>query len=232
METVFNIGGVMLASLAMLLLVVYPAFMFFNRWVFPSFQFGPQLKSGNVAVGIFLAGLFLGLFLFAGLAMPATPGGYDRDFRKWGLYEFGLHVDWMNFKGQAMTESGLNPSVCSGVGACGLMQFMPATAREMGLRDRFDAKASIRQGIRYDRRLWRAFTAPRPCQDRLDFAFMSYNAGLGNVLKFQRRAAAAGADPNLFEAIKPFVWKEPREYVERIWRWRLRFRKGVDWASC
>ncbi len=231
METVWNFGQVMLASAAMLVLV-YGAFLFFNRWVFPSFSFGEQLKKGNVAVGIFLAGLFVGLFLFAGLAMPASLDKYDRDFRKWSLYEFGYRVDHKNFVGQAYTESGGDPTICSHVGACGLMQFMPATAREMGLRDRFDTKESIRLGIKYDKRLWRVFKIPRPCQDRLDFAFMAYNAGLGNVLKFQRRAAAAGVDPNRFATIKPFVWKEPREYVERIARWRKRLRKGFDWASC
>jgi len=231
METAWNFGQVLLAWVAMLALV-YVAFLFFNRWVFPSFSFGAELKKGNVAVGVFLGLLFLGLFMFAGDAFPASTHRYDRDFRKAGYREFGMRVDWMNFKSQAMTESFMRTAVCSHVGACGLMQFMPATAREMGLQNRFDAKASIRAGIGYDKRLWRVFKAPRPCQDRLDFAFMAYNAGLGNVLKFQRRAAAAGVDPNRFATIAPFVWKEPREYVERIARWRKRFRKGVDWASC
>ena len=49
METVLNFGQVVLASVAMLG-VVYGAFLFFNRWVFPSFNFGPELKKGNVAV--------------------------------------------------------------------------------------------------------------------------------------------------------------------------------------
>ena len=240
METVYNFLQVLAASGAMLLLV-YLAFLFFNVLVFPTFKFGDALRKGNVAVGIFLAGLFLGLFLFAGLAMPAAPdstltGGrgvksYDRDFRKWGLYEFGMRVDWMNFKAQGMTESNLKADVCSHVGACGLMQFMAPTAGDMGLQDRFDAKESIRLGIKYDKRLWNVFAAPRPNWDRLAFAFMAYNAGLGNVLKFQQKAVAAGVDPNLFHTVKYFAWTEPREYVLRIERWRKRFRKGVYWTG-
>ena len=230
MDIVFNFAQVLAAS-AVMLALVYGAFQFFNWFVFPSFSFGKALKNGNVAVGIFLAGLFLGLFLFAGLAMPAAPGKYDRDFRKAGLYEFGLRVDWMNFKAQGMTESNLDPGVCSGVGACGLMQFMAPTAGDMGLRDRFNAKESIRLGVKYDKRLWNVFTDPRPNWDRLAFAFMAYNAGLGNVLKFQRRAHAAGVNPNLFATVKYFSWTEPREYVLRIERWRNRFRKGVPWAG-
>ena len=65
---------------------------------------------------------------------------------------------------------------------------------------------------------------PRPPDDRLAFAFMSYNAGLGNVVDvFQVKARQAGADPNRFATIAPFAWPEPRQYVERIARWAARF---------
>ena len=107
------------------------------------------------------------------------------------------------------------------------MQFMPGTAIGMGLTNRFDAKESIRLGIKYDRKLWRQWSAPRPAWDRLQFAFASYNAGLGYVLEFQRKAAAAGvANPNLWGDVAPFAWGEPREYIERIGRWCARFNRG------
>ena len=194
-----------------------------DRWIFPKVSFESSLNEGNLAVAVFLAALVLGIFLLMGRATAAPADRYDADFRKWARYHFGYTYPWQAFKAQGMTESNLDPKVCSQVGACGLMQFMPGTAAAMGLQDRFNARASIRRGIAYDRRLWRQFTEPRPAFDRLAFAFMAYNAGLGNVLKFQRRAQRNGADHRLFRAIRPYVWDEPGRYVERIERWCRRF---------
>lgn len=198
-----------------------------DRIFFKKIKFDDELAKGNIAVGIVVgavaAAFILGLFLFASKALAADLNRYDDEFRQWGRVHFGYVYDWEWFKAQGMTESGLKPDVCSHVGACGLMQFMPGTAVAMGLQDRFNARESVRLGIAYDRRLWDQFTSPRPLFDRLAFALMSYNAGLGNVLAFQRQAHVAGANPNLFETIKPWVWREPRDYVERISRWHGRF---------
>lgn len=237
MDALINITAMFAVGVVAGLLVIAATVFFLrkvDRWAFPEVDFADALKQKNLAVGIFLAAIgaafILGLFLLAGRATAAELDRYNGAFRKWGRYHFGYAYDWQWFKAQGMTESGLNPEVCSHVGACGLMQFMPGTAAAMGLQDRFNARASIRAGIAYDRRLWRQFTAPRPPRDRLYFAFMSYNAGLGNVLAFQRAALAAGTDPNLFETLRPHVWPEPREYVLRIQRWHQRF-VGKRWGS-
>lgn len=230
METALTILTLFLVTVAALALVL-GAVRMLDKVIFPNLSFEDALGENNIAVAVFLAALVLGIFYLASNTLAADVNRYDRDFRKWGRYQFGYAVDWRYFKAQGMTESGLDPSVCSHVNACGVMQFMPGTALAMGLTDRFDARASIRLGIKYDRRMWDQFTAPRPKLDRLAFAFMSYNAGLGNVLKFQRAAVAAGVNPNLFETLKPFAWREPREYVERIRRWRQRFRGGLGWAG-
>lgn len=47
------------------------------------------------------------------------------------------------------TESGFRPHVISHAGAMGVMQLMPATAREMGVWDPFDARESLDGGARY-----------------------------------------------------------------------------------
>jgi len=157
------------------------------------------------------------------VALPERLSRYDDDFRKWGRYHFGYALDWRWFKAQGLAESGLNPRLCSHAGACGLMQFMPATARAMGLTNRFDARESIRQGIRYDRMLWEVWKAPRPLLERLYFTLVSYNAGLGNALRFQARARAAGVpDANRYAQVEPHLWPEPRAYVAMIRRWRAR----------
>jgi hypothetical protein len=72
-------------------------------------------------------------------------------------------------------ESGGNPRAVSGAGALGLMQLMPATAREMGVGDPFDPEENARAGIRYLREKLREFGGSVP------LALAAYNAGSGAV---------------------------------------------------
>lgn len=218
MEAFLNIAilfAVGLLSLALCIIAVRTL----DRWIFPEVPFQASLNNGNVAVAIFLGALVLGIFLLMGRATAAPTDRYDGDFRKWARYHFGYAYDWQIFKAQGMTESGLKPGVCSHVGACGLMQFMPGTAAAMGLQNRYNARESIRAGIRYVLRLWRTESV----NGRLALAFVAYNAGPGNLRRFQRRARSAGDDPASFDGLTPHLWKEPRDYVQRIRRWCKRF---------
>lgn len=74
-------------------------------------------------------------------------------------------------------ESACNPNAVSCVGAAGLMQLMPETAREMGARDVKDPAQNIAAGTRYFARQYRRFA-------NLHLALAAYNAGPGNVEKF------------------------------------------------
>ncbi|HBR6620599.1 transglycosylase SLT domain-containing protein [Klebsiella pneumoniae] len=79
----------------------------------------------------------------------------------------------------ALTESGGNPFAISGAGAKGLFQFMPGTAKDMGLRgnDVFDPEKSANAAARYLGMLLRMNGGD------LDKALASYNWGIGNVQK-------------------------------------------------
>jgi membrane-bound lytic murein transglycosylase F len=98
---------------------------------------------------------------------------------------------WRRGKAQLIVESGLNPGVCSAVGACGLAQFMAPTWRDVWAgkvpeTQRFDAGLSIAAwGIETGRleRIWRA---PRPDEDRWSLTEASYNAGPGHIIEAQR----------------------------------------------
>jgi soluble lytic murein transglycosylase-like protein len=84
-------------------------------------------------------------------------------------------------------ESNFDPSAVSHKGASGLMQLMPATARDMYVLDLFDPAQNIDGGARYLRHLHDRFGGD------LEKVLAAYNAGPEAVLR------AGGAIPRIPE---------------------------------
>jgi soluble lytic murein transglycosylase-like protein len=87
----------------------------------------------------------------------------------------------------AYQESRFNPSVCSRRDACGIMQFMNATAQEYSV-DRFDVVSSIKGAEAYLGRLEKQF-------GNLGLALAAYNYGPGNLRKWLSKGSQIGALP-------------------------------------
>ncbi len=91
-------------------------------------------------------------------------------------------------------ESDYNPRTVSNKGARGLMQLMPATAKRFGVTNSMDPEENIHAGTRYLRWLLKTFDG------NADLAVAAYNAGEGNVWKY--------------EGVPPF--RETVNYINRI----------------
>lgn len=102
-------------------------------------------------------------------------------------------------------ESAYNPNALSRVGAQGLMQLMPATARRFGVGNAFDAAQNIRGGVQYLAWLLKRFNGD------LTLAAAGYNAGEGAVDKYR------GVPP----------YSETQRYVQRVGVLAERYRGGV-----
>jgi membrane-bound lytic murein transglycosylase MltF len=144
-------------------------------------------------------------------------------------YEF----DWLMIAAQAYQESGLDQGVRSPVGAVGIMQVMPTTARsrEVNIPDLDKVDRNIHAGVKYMRFMMDEYFKDAP-MDRVNkglFAFACYNAGPNRIARLQKEAAAAGLDPNKwFHNVEIIVAKrvgrETVTYVSNIYKYYLAFK--------
>lgn len=108
--------------------------------------------------------------------------------------------------GIMMTESGGNPLAYNVSGATGAFQFMPGTARDLGLRvdsqvdERLDPSKSRAAASVYMRQLLKRYNG------NVDNALRAYNWGMGNVDKW----IANGSDISQLP-------KETREYTGKVY---------------
>ncbi|WP_044873990.1 lytic transglycosylase domain-containing protein [Pseudomonas sp. LFM046] len=93
-------------------------------------------------------------------------------------FEYDLPTELLH--AMIKTESNYDPKAVSPMGAAGLMQLMPKTARHLGVRDVFDPVANVRGGARYIKSLMDMF------DNNLTLALAAYNAGPGTVLAYGR----------------------------------------------
>jgi soluble lytic murein transglycosylase-like protein len=124
---------------------------------------------------------------------PASRGAtaYDSLIRE-HAERHGISPDLVRAVIQA--ESGFNPWAVSPKGAMGLMQLMPATARELGVNNPFHPDDNIRGGVWYLATLLERFD-----QDVVR-ALAAYNAGPGRVERYN------GVPP----------YRETQDYVKKI----------------
>ncbi|MEN8202361.1 MAG: transporter substrate-binding domain-containing protein [Bacteroidota bacterium] len=106
-----------------------------------------------------------------------------------------INWDWRLLASLVYQESRFNPKADSWAGAQGLMQLMPATATELGVKDRSDPIQSLEGGSTYLSRLYGYFDSIPDNTQRIKFAMASYNCGYNHVKDARRLAPKYELDP-------------------------------------
>jgi len=145
--------------------------------------------------------------------------------------------DWLLVAAQGYQESGLDQSTRSRVGAIGVMQVMPATARDrnVNIPNIHELEPNIHAGVKYLRFMVNEYF-DEPGIDRVNrhlFAFASYNAGPNRIQRLRKVAADEGLDPNKWfnnveVVVAREVGRETVQYVSNIYKYYLAYKLVVE----
>jgi soluble lytic murein transglycosylase-like protein len=190
-----------------------------------------QGKKG-LELGKFISGMVFGaliaLLLVTQVAfaqsIPAEAASHRRDLVRISRSVWGMEAPVASLAAQIHQESGWRTNARSPVGAQGLTQFMPGTAKDIAQRYGeqampFDSRWAIQAQSRYMREIYMRQKGVNDCETYA-FALSAYNGGEKWV---QRRKALSqtplrclGATCDINPGITASNQKENREYPRRI----------------
>lgn len=121
---------------------------------------------------------------------------YDKIIRENAQF---LDWDWRLLTSLVYQESQFKVKNQAWTGAGGLMQIMPATAKELGLMDIHNPEDNLRAGTAYLQSLQSKFGEIRDSIQQIKFTMAAYNCGLGHVEDARRLARNLEKDANQWD---------------------------------
>ena len=124
---------------------------------------------------------------------------FDHLFKK---YAPEVGWDWRVIASLAYNESNFDTTAVSWVGAKGLMQLMPRTARLMGIPEgkEQNPEESVKAATKYLAQIARSFNKVTNPEEKMKFVLGAYNAGIGHVFDAMALAEKYGKNK--------YVWDE------------------------
>ena len=232
---------------------MWPKLKSLFRWAWLTFLEAVEEGLKRAFIGFWLGiGFWLALCVFAAwskahaaeVTIPRAAVQYRAELVRSARVVWGLEAPIAVFAAQVHTESWWRNDTVSAVGAQGLAQFMPATARwlpkvapETGKPAPFNPGWSLRALYTYDKWLWDR-TDGATAFERMAFTLSAYNGGQGWVNRDKRLARQRGLNPaRWFGAVETVnagrsaaAWKENRQYPRRILKERQSAYVKAGWG--
>ena len=140
-----------------------------------------------------------------------------------------LGWDWRLLGSQMYQESRFRPNARSWAGATGLLQLMPATGRQFGVRNPNDPQQNVAGAVRFLQWLTRYWTPKIPDpEERLKFILASYNTGAGHVEDAQRLAEANKDNPKRWADVSYWLLQKSKREVYTKPMVKYGFSRGIE----
>ncbi len=117
-------------------------------------------------------------------------------------------LDWRLLAAVSYQESHWNPKAKSPTGVRGMMMITQNTAKDLGVKNRLDARESLRGGARFLKNLMRRLPIDIDEPHRTWMALAAYNIGMGHLEDARVLAERAGLDPHR--------WQDVREQLPKL----------------
>jgi len=130
--------------------------------------------------------------------------------------------DWRFLCSQIYQESRFDPKAKSWAGAGGLIQLMPATAKEVGVTNSFNPKENIKGGVKYLDKMRDKFDSVTDSVQKVKFTLAAFNCGAGHVFDAMRLTEKNGKDPSIWDDnVEEYILKlaDKKYYLDEVVRY-------------
>ncbi|HEV7858910.1 MAG TPA: transporter substrate-binding domain-containing protein [Pyrinomonadaceae bacterium] len=140
-----------------------------------------------------------------------------------------LDWDWRLLAAQTYQESRFKPDARSWVGAVGLLQLMPGTARQFGVQNPLDPEDNVQGAVKFLQWLNKYWHERIPDEhERLKFVLASYNCGAGHVDDAQRLTEKYGGNPQAWEDVSYWLLQKSTQQYSTDPVVKFGFCRGIE----